>query len=173
MYVTLGRVCISPPSVHRNQNRTFRPHLLGFKLPTIWLTWRLQVYVTAVNLAVLIPHWAVAGLITNWSLQHFLVMPLLTGARSPAASRANTTQSVDLITVFKVGHSAIGGQMHSIGSAKLAHVNRRVRAELVTPLNPLHGDRAFWFFKEKKHLFIYFYPQRKLMVRVFWYRIGN
>lgn len=76
-------------------------------------------------------------------------MPLLTGARSPAANRANTIQSVDLITVFKVGHSAIGGQMHSIDSGKLAHVNRRVGAELVTPLNPLHGDRAFWFLRGK------------------------
>lgn len=85
-------------------------------------------------------------------------MPLLTGARSPAASKANTTQSVDIITVFKVGHSAIGGKMHSIGSAKLAHVNRMVWAELVTPLNPLHGDIAFCFFKEKK---IYFFTPNK------------
>lgn len=69
-------------------------------------------------------------------------MPLLTGARSPAADRANTTQSVDLITVFKVGQSAIGGQMHSIDSVKLAQVNRRVWAEPVTPLNPLHSDRV-------------------------------
>lgn len=161
MYVPLGPVCISPLSVHRNidtePEQNIYIYLLGFKHPAILLTWRLQVYIMAVNLSMLIPHWAVVGLITNWSLQHFLVMPLLTGARSPAASRANTTQSVDLITVFKVGHSAIRGQMHSIGSAKLAHVNRRVWTEPVTPLNPLHGDRAFWCFKEKKNFIFSFF----------------
>lgn len=172
MYVTLvlcaSAHCLCTGTSKQNQNRTFMLYLLGFKHPAILLTWRLPVYIMAVNLSMLIPHWAVVGLITNWSLQHFLVMPLLTGARSPAASRANTTQSVDLITVFKVGHSAIRGQMHSIGSAKLAHVNRRVWTEPVTPLNPLHGDRAFWFFKEKKNSSFFFNLQQKWIVMVSW-----
>lgn len=74
---------------------------------------------------------------------------LLTGARSPAVCKANTTQSVDHINVFlRVGHSAIGGQMHSIGSTKLAHVNTEFWLKLVTPLAPLHGYRDYVYMKK-------------------------
>lgn len=77
------------------------------------------------------------------------MIPLLTGAKSPAVCKANTIQSVDHINVFlRVGHSAIGGQMHSIGSTKLAHVNTELWLKLVTPLNPLHGYRDYVYVKQ-------------------------
>lgn len=42
-------------------------------------------------------------------------------------------------TFLKLGHSAIGGQMHSIGFTKLVHVNTELYFEPVTPFHPFHG----------------------------------
>lgn len=65
---------------------------------------------------------------------------MLTGARSPGVGKVNTTQAVDYICVFfKLGHSAIGGQMYPIGLTELVHVNIELYFEPVSPFHSFHG----------------------------------